>query len=479
LDSRKQIAATIRDHLARERMSREQFAFKTKLGKSTVDKLLVGLFSEKTLAIVESHTKLSLRPLLDVMPAPAASHEEANAEPALPDKPSIAVLPFTNMSPDPDQQYFADGIVEDIITALSRFPRLFVIARNSTFTYRDRAVDVRQIGRELGVRYVLEGSVRRAGGRLRITGQLIDASTNAHLWADRYDGDLGDVFELQDRVTARVVAAIAPALFEAELDRTKTKRPDSLDAYDLYLRALAAIREMTRGRNEEALGYVERALRLEPDYAVAAGLGAWAYTLRVAQDWCVDLERENRRGIELARLAIAKGSHDAAALAMGGYAIAFLAEEFEEGLSVLDRAVALNPNRAMALSNAGWVRCYLGQAVDAIGDFERVIRLSPREITLFRVQAGLAFAHLLLEEFEEAVTWGRRALENNPNYTPSHRALAAALAHLGMSDEARAVGKQLLQLMPDFTTATEKRLFRRSGKLPLILDGLQRAGLPE
>jgi adenylate cyclase len=265
LDSRKRIAAAVRDYLARERISREQFAFKTKLGKSTLDKLLIGIFSEKTLAIVESHTNLSLRPMLEEAPPPAPTSENLSAGPALPDKPSIAVLPFTNMSPDPDQQYFADGIVEDIITALSRFPRLFVIARNSTFTYRDRAVDVRQIGRELGVRYVLEGSVRRAGGRLRITGQLIDASTGAHLWADRYDGDLQDVFELQDRVTARVVGAIAPALFEAELDRTKTKRPDSLDGYDLYLRALASIREMTRERNEEALGYIERALRLEPD----------------------------------------------------------------------------------------------------------------------------------------------------------------------------------------------------------------------
>jgi adenylate cyclase len=478
LDSRKQIASLVRDYLAGERISREQFAFKTKLGKSTVDKLLTGLFSEKTLAIVESHTKLSLRPLLDEAPPPGQTPEKA-VGPALPDKPSIAVLPFTNMSPDPDHQYFADGIVEDIITALSRFPRLFVIARNSTFTYRDRAVDVRQIGRELGVRYILEGSVRRAGGRLRITGQLIDASTGAHLWADRYDGDLEDVFELQDRVTARVVGAIAPALFEAELDRTKTKRPDSLDAYDLYLRALAAIREMTRERNEEALAHVERALRLEPDYAVAAGLGAWACTLRVAQNWSVDFETEKRRGMELARLAIAKGGQDAAALAYGGYAIAFLGEEFEEGLSVLDRAISLNPNRAMALSNAGWVRCYIGQAVDAIDDFERVIRLSPREITLFRVQTGLAFAHLLLEEFEEAVSWGRRALDNNPNYTPSHRALAAALAHLGRVEEARAVGTRLLALVPDFTPFNEKRLFRKSGKLPLILEGLRLAGLPE
>jgi adenylate cyclase len=200
--------------------------------------------------------------------------------------------------------------------------------------------------------------------------------------------------------------------------------------------------------------------------------------LRVAQNWGGDFEMEKARGIELARLAIAKGGHDAASLAYGGYAIAFLGEEFKEGLSVLDRAIALNPNRAIALSNAGWVRCYVGQAVDAIGDFERVIRLSPREITLFRVQAGLAFAHLLLKEFEEAVRWGRRALENNPNYTPSHRALAAALAYLGRIEEAQAVAGWLLALVPDFTPFNEKRLFRKSGKLPLILEGLRLAGLP-
>jgi adenylate cyclase len=395
---------------------------------------------------------------------------------ALPDKPSIAVLPFTNMGGDP---YFADGVVEDIITALCHLPRLFVVARNSTFTYRDKMVDIRQIGRELGVRYVLEGSVRRAGGRLRITGQLLEAETGAHLWADHYDGDVKDVFDLQDQVTESVVGAISPRLLAAEIARVKVKRPDSLDAYDLYLRAIAAVKEMTRERNEEALSYIERALGLDPDYAVATGLAAWAYTLRFAQDWCIDPETDKKRGIELGRAAIAKGPHDSEALAMGGYAVAFLGGEFEEGLSAIERAISLNPNSAFALAHAGWVRCYLGQARDAIRDFKRSIRLSPREITLFRMQSGLAFAHLLLEEFEEAVVWARRALEGNPNYTPTYRALACSLAHLGQIDEASGVAQRLLNLVPNFTAELEQGLFRRSGRLPLILSGLRLAGLPE
>ena len=264
-------------------------------------------------------------------PVRAFSYRAKSTDPAtrtsapllsLPDKPSIAVLPFTNMGGDP---YFTDGVVEDIITALSHVPRLFVIARNSTFTYRDRMVDIRQIGRELGVRYVLEGSVRRAGGRLRITGQLLDAATGAHLWADHYGGDVKDVFDLQDQVTESVVGAISPRLLAAEIARVKIKRPDSLDAYDLYLRAIAAVREMTRERNEEALSYIERALHLDPDYAVAAGLAAWAYALRFAQDWRIDPETDKKRGIELGRAAIGKGPHDSEALAMGGYAVAFLA----------------------------------------------------------------------------------------------------------------------------------------------------------
>ena len=479
MEAKKRVSTAIRDYLARERISREQFAFRTKLGKSTVDKLLIGLFSEKSLAIAEGHTKLPLRAMLGASTPgrqvlPDAAQEIASSS----DRPSIAVLPFESMSADPGQDYFADGIVEDIITALSRVPRLLVIARHSTFTYKNRAVDIRQVGRELGVRYVLEGSVRRAGDKLRITGQLIDTSTGAHLWAERYDGGIEDVFDLQDRITSRVVGAITPRLIAAELVRSRSKRPENLDAYDLYLRALAAVSDMTRENNERALNYVERALRLDPDYAVVAGLGAWAYTLRAAQDWCKNLADETRRGIVLARTAIAKGADDPEALAMGGYTIAFLGSEFLEGLHAIDRSIELNPNGALALSHAGWLRCYLGRAAEAIGNFERVVTLSPRETTLFRIYAGLALAYLLLERFEESVMWGRRALESNPNFTPSYRVLAAALAHRGQIDEARTIGQRLLALMPHFSVETEKRIFAQSGKLPLILDGFRIAGLP-
>ena len=279
-------------------------------------------------------------------------------------------------------------------------------------------------------------------------------------------------------VTASVVGAISPRLLDAEIARMKIKRPDSFDAYDLFLRALAAVREMTLERNEEALSYLERALHLDPDYAAAAGLAAWAYTLRFAQDWRGDAETERKRGIEFGRAAVAKGSDDSEALAMGGYAVAFLGSEHKEGLSAIERSISLNPNSAFALANAGWVRCYLGQAEQAIGDFERSIRLSPREAPCFACKPVLAFAHLLREEFEEAVTWGRRALAGNPNYTPTYRALACALAYLGRIDEAKGVGQRLRDLVPNFTADLERTLFRDSGKLPLILSGLRLAGLP-
>lgn len=276
------------------------------------------------------------------------STAEAPAKPLpLPDKPSIAVLPFTNLSGDPEQDYFADGVVEDITTALSHFPRLFVIARNSSFTYKGRPVDVRRVGQELGVRYVLEGSVRRSGDRLRLTGQLIDAGGGTHLWAERFDGSAEDIFALQDDITSKVVGAIAPRLQTAEIERSKRGRPDSLDAYDCYLRALAALRELTVTATDRALANVESALRLDPDYAVAAGLGAWIYTLRVAQLWPVDREYETARGVELGRFAVSKGEGDADAVAAGGYAIAALAGELQEGMRAIERALTFNPNSSM------------------------------------------------------------------------------------------------------------------------------------
>jgi adenylate cyclase len=411
---------------------------------------------------------------------PKGSPHPSKAIP-LPEKPSIAVLPFTNMSGDPEQEYFADGVVEDIITALSHFSRLFVIARNSSFTYKGRAVDVRQVGQELGVRYVLEGSVRRSQDRLRLTGQLIDARDGTHLWAERFDGSMQDVFGLQDEMTSMIVGAIAPRLQMAEIERAKKSRPDSLDAYDLYLRALAAIREMTLADSDVALAYVDRALKIDPEYAVAAGLGAWASTLRVAQNWSVDREVEKRRGVALGRLAVLKGQEDADALAAGGYALAFLGGELHEGLRAIEQAINLNPNNAMGLMHAGWVRSYMGRPREAVDALHRSMRLSPRDPMLFRAQGALAYAHFLLREFEQAITAGKQAIESNPNYTVPYRAVASALAHTGRIDEAREMIARLTVLVPDLSLSTlpEVVVFRHSGGLDLILEGLRMAGVPE
>lgn len=401
--------------------------------------------------------------------------------PALPDKPSIAVLPFTNMSGDPEQEYFADGIVEDIITALSHLPRLLVIARNSSFTYKGRSVDVRKVGRELGVRYVLEGSVRRAGERLRLTGQLIDASDGTHLWAERFDGHVEDVFDLQDEMAAKVLGAIIPRLQSAEIERSKRTRPGSLDAYDLYLRALAAVREMTRDASNEALELVDQALRIDPTYAVAAGLGAWARTLRLAQQWPVDRDAETARGLELGRIAVSKGQEDAEALAAGGYALAFLGGELGDGLAAITRAIELNSNSALAWAHAGWVRNYLGEPDEALEALERSMRLSPRDPTLFRTQAALACAHLMRGDFEHAMTLARRAIEGNPNYTVSYRMLAAAQAHAGRIQDAQATIDRLVALVPNVSlrALAEMRIFAQSGRLEMIIDGLRKAGVPE
>jgi adenylate cyclase len=413
-------------------------------------------------------------------PPPAGSRALPKALP-LPDKPSIAVLPFTNLSGDPEQEYFADGVVEDIITALSHVPRLFVIARNSSFTYKGRAVDVRQVGQELGVRYMLEGSVRRAGDRLRLVGQLVDCQDGTHLWAERFDGSVADVFELQDDMTTRVVGAIAPRLQAAEIERSKRHRPESLDAYDVYLRALAAVREMTLAGTDETLVLVDRALAIDPDYAVAAGLGAWTYTLRVAQSWPIDREAETARGVQLGRIAVLKGQNDGDALGAGGYALAFLGGELQEGLRAIERALTLNPNSAMALVHAGWVRNYAGQPREAVAALQRSIRLSPRDPMLYRAQAALSVAYLFLGELDEAIAAARKALEANPNYTVTYRALAAAYAHAGRLDEARSTVERLTVVVPGISLRglPEWVVFRQSGRLDYMLDGLRRAGFPE
>src|SRR5258706_58825 len=325
---------------------------------------------------------------------------------ALPDKPSIAVLPFTNMSGDPEQEYFADGMVEDIITALSRFKALFVIARNSSFTYKGRAVDVKQVGRELGVRYVLEGSVRKSANRVRITGQLVDTATGAHLWADRIDGGLSGVFDLQDQVTESVVGAIAPAVEKAEIERAKRKPTESLDAYALYLRGLAAFYQFgNRQANEEALRLFNRAIELDPEFASAYGRAAFCYAYAKANGWISVTANEIAEVTRLAQRAVELGKDDAIALVATGWALAHIVRDLGVGAALVDRALVLNSNLAEAWNFGGWVKNWLGEPVSAIERFARAMRLSPLDPALLRIRSGTAHAHFLLGRYDEAASW--------------------------------------------------------------------------
>jgi adenylate cyclase len=333
-----------------------------------------------------------------------APTERLSAAPPLPDRPSIAVLPFQNMSGDPKQEYFADGMVEDIITALSRFKSLFVIARNSTFTYKGKAVDIKQVGRQLGVRYVLEGSVRKSANRLRITGQLLDTASGAHLWADRFDGEVGDIFDLQDKVAESVVGAIAPAVERAEIERAKHKPTESLDAYDQFLRGIAKFHQSTKEANTQALALFSKAIELDPEFAAAYGMAAWCYVRRKANGWMTNFSRaqEVAEAERLARLAIALGKDDAVAMCTGGYTLAYGAHDLDAGGNSIDRALVLNPNLAWAWLYSGWNKVWLGDAQDAIARVTHSIRLSPLDAFIFGMFSAMAWAHFLMGQYDEA-----------------------------------------------------------------------------
>jgi adenylate cyclase len=329
--------------------------------------------------------------------------ERLGTAPPLPDMPSIAVLPFENMSGDPEQEYFSDGVVEEIITALSRTRWLFVIARNSSFTYRGRSIDVKQVGRELGVRYVLEGSVRKAGDRLRIAAQLIDASTGTHLWADRFEGRLDDIFDLQDQVTARVVGAIRPKLEKAEMQRSQRKPTESLDAYDYYLRGLASFyRAASRETNAEALRLFSRAIELDPDFALANGYAATCYGWRMIQGWLVDPAKELSEAERLARRGAVLGKDDAVALSHFAWTLAHVARDLDAGASTIDRALALDPNNALSLARGGLIKIWLGQADVGIELVARAMRLSPLDPLMPWWQHAIALGHFVLGRYEEA-----------------------------------------------------------------------------
>jgi TolB-like protein len=405
----------------------------------------------------------------------------SRAAPPLPDKPSIAVLPFQNMSGDPEQEYFADGVVEEIITALSRFRNLFVIARNSSFTYKGRAVDVKQVGRELGVRYVLEGSVRKAGSRVRITGQLIDTATGAHLWADRVDGALEDIFDLQDRVTANVVGAIAPKLEQAEIERVRRKPTDSLDAYDFHLRGMASLYQWSREPSEAALRLFYRAIELDPDFALGYGMAARCQLWRRANGWWTDQIEESAETVRFARRAVELGKDDADALAAGAFALAVVARDLDAGASYIDRALAINPNLATAWHFSSWIRLTLGEPELALEHEQRAMRLSPVDPLMGQMQVVIAVAHFCAGRFGEASSWAERAVRDLPTWRLGLAIAAASNALAGRLEAARAAASRLRQMDPTLRISRVNDLypFRRPDDVARWAEGLRQAGLQD
>jgi TolB-like protein/DNA-binding winged helix-turn-helix (wHTH) protein len=406
-------------------------------------------------------------------------------EPALPDTPSIAVMPFNNLSGDPHQECFAAGVVEEIITALSRIPWLLVVARNFSFTYKGRPVDMRQVGRELGARYLIEGGVRKAASRVRITVQLVDALAGAHLWAGRFEGALDDNFDLQDQVTASIVGAIAPKLEQVEIERAKRKPAESLGAYDHYLRGIASLNaslnRRTRDGAKDALRFFYKAIDLDPDFSSAYGMAALCYVARRGNHWTTDVAKETSEATQLARRAVELGKEDAIALAAGGHALAYFASDFESGSSFIDRARALNPNLARVWRWSGCERVLLGESEAALEYLACAMRLSPFDPSMYSMQAMAAYAHFFAGRYDEASSWAEQALRENPNYHPALRTVAAGNALAGRLENARKAMARLREFDPALRVSNLGDLtpFRRPEDVARHEEGLRRAGLPE
>src|SRR5229473_1227585 len=410
--------------------------------------------------------------------APIEPPVESTQALALPDKPSIAVLPFQNMSGDPEQEYFADGMVEEIITALSRFKWLFVIARNSSFTFKGQAVDVKEVGRRLGVRYVLEGSVRKASGKVRISGQLIDAVTGTHIWADRFERDLTDVFALQDEVTVAVVSAIQPKLLQTEIAMATRRRPENLTAYDLFLRTMQQFYLTTREGLAETIRLAHRALELDPRFGLVAALAGMCHMRNVIWGNANDPQFDRTESVRLLRLALSVDDSDPDTLAMAALISAFMVGDCESEIEMADRAVALNPNSFNAWSYRGWVYQIAGLPEEGVRSFERAIRMSPVDPLLHLSFLGMGVAFIELRRFDEAIVAGKKALRQNPSFAQTYRCLASAFAHLGRDAEAREAAARALEFDPAFTISA---WIARGGQSNsnLWTEGLRKAGLPE
>jgi TolB-like protein len=402
--------------------------------------------------------------------------------PPLPDKPSLAILPFENMTGDPDEDYFVDGTVEEIITAISRVPWLFVIARNSTFTYKGRAIDVRQVAHELGVRYLLEGSVRKAGPRVRISGQLIDTATRSHIWADRFDGVIDDIFALQDRAATNVVSAIEPRLRLSEIERATRRHPENLDAYDLYLRALAQFHQYSEEGMRAAISLLGQALANDPSYTPAAAMFGLCRSLQRGLGWALLSDAEMTEALHLTRQALEGGKDDPDTLWMAGDAISILAHDHVAAAVAVDRALKLNPNSAGAWMARGWVACCQDQPAMAIGALEHAMRLSPLDPLGYFFKGGLALAHLAAGQYQEAAEWSDRCWREYPRYRTALRIRIVSCAHLGRVEEAQSGVSRLLQIDPKSTIT--RFIEGVTGYYPpevitVFIEGYRKAGLPE
>jgi TolB-like protein len=403
-----------------------------------------------------------------------------NGLPALPDRPSLAVLPFENMSGDAEQEYFADGIVEDIITALSRFKSLMVIARNSSFTYKGKAVDIKQVGRELGVRYVLEGSVRKSGDRVRITAQLIDSMTGAHIWAERHEGKPQDVFDLQDQVTASVVGQLAAHVELAETERVKRKPPASLDAYDCCLRGRAGIWKWSKAGAEEAQAYFFKAIELDENYAIAHAFAGQMYVVRKQNRWMADVEKESAEAIRLARRAIELGPQDDLVLCISGFILAYIGGELDLAAECIGRGLSINPNLAFGWNFSGWVHVYLGEHEKALEHARRAERLSPREPNILQVKVSMGFARFFNGQYNDAGRLAERIVEEYPTFVPAWRVLAVSQAFDGDPAGAVHARNKAMEIDPSQTVSSlaVQMPLRRLEDRKRWEEGLRQAGFP-
>jgi adenylate cyclase len=398
---------------------------------------------------------------------------------ALPDKPSIAVLPFQNMSGDPEQEYFADGMVEDIITALSRVKSFFVIARNSSFIYKGRAVDIKQVGRELGVRYVLEGSVRKSAHRIRITGQLIDTQTGAHIWADRFEGGVEDIFDLQDRITEQVAGALQPSIRIAEIERSRRKRPQDLSAYDYAMRAMPHVWALEEEESSKALELLDKAMAIDPKYPLALSLAGWCHAQRSVYNWAEDIAESQALALRLAERAAELSSDDSLILAVLGAVHTFVRNHGTARV-LLERALALDPNAAWAWSRLGWLENYSDRPERALENFERALRLSPLDPMNFNNYVGMGSAHEVAQNYDKAATLYLRALEERPHAMWIYRNLASSLSGAGRMEEAKKAYVEMTRSYPGLTASKFRQAMVFSGPvLDRMVDNLRKLGLPD